>query len=220
MGTASDRLAELDPADLARGRRPYAPAKLAHFVLKTPRRAKMVRWYQTLLDAQVVFSDDRLTFLTFDTEHHRIAIVQVPWPIAAAGLVLRYARKVYGVDHIAFSYATLGELLATYRRVARAGIRPVWCINHGPTTSLYYEDPDGNRLELQYDNFASLAELVTFMDSGEFERNPIGVEFDPELLAQQLDSGVPLARLVRRGSATRPGEPLIAGYRTIRWKTL
>jgi hypothetical protein len=37
-------------------------------------------------------------------------------------------------------------------------IRPFYSINHGPTTSLYYTDPDGNRVELLVDNFATAGE--------------------------------------------------------------
>jgi catechol-2,3-dioxygenase len=54
-----------------------------------------------------------------------------------------------GLEHIAATYGSLGELLATYRRLATHRIEPYWSINHGPTISLYYKDPDGNRLELQ-----------------------------------------------------------------------
>lgn len=206
--------------ELKHGRRPNAPAKLAHFVIKTPRHARMIRWYRAVLDAVVVFQDDRVAFLTYDDEHHRVALIKVPAPIALVGIAGRYLRKLYGVDHLAFTYASLPELAATYSRLAGLGIRPVWCINHGPTTSIYYEDPDGNRLELQHDNFATSEELLDFMASGEFDTNPIGVEFDPDVLVARLAAGTPVHELIRRGSASRPGHPPRAGYRTIRWKTL
>jgi len=31
-------------------------------------------------------------------------------------------------------------------------------VNHRPTTSMYYRDPDGNRVELQIDNFPTAKE--------------------------------------------------------------
>ena len=34
------------------------------------------------------------------------------------------------------------------------GIQPHVPVQHGPTTSLYYRDPDGNMVELQIDNMA------------------------------------------------------------------
>ena len=42
----------------------------------------------------------------------------------------------------------MGELLGNYRRLKAVGIMPVWCINHGITTSIYYADHDGTMLEL------------------------------------------------------------------------
>ena len=50
-------------------------------------------------------------------------------------------------------FADSATCLYTYARLKGDGIEPYWCINHGPTTSLYYKDPDGNQIELQVDNF-------------------------------------------------------------------
>jgi len=207
------------PEDLD-GPRPYAPAKLAHVVFKTPRIEKMTAWYLLVLDAVVSFRDKRITFLTYDQEHHRLALVRVPRPLRLPGLVWSLHRKVWGFDHVAFTYPSLQALMSTYRRLAEVGIKPIWCINHGPTTSLYYEDPDGNRVELQIDNFDSNTRLLDWMCSGEFTRDPIGTEFDPDVLARKLDQGVPVDRLLQRGSAPPDNRPARTGLRNIRWKTL
>ena len=42
---------------------------------------------------------------------------------------------------MAFTYEKLSELLGNYERLRDRGIKPVWCVNHGPTTSMYYSDP-------------------------------------------------------------------------------
>jgi catechol-2,3-dioxygenase len=177
---------------------PRVPAKLAHFVVRTPHYEETVRWYEAVLGARVVFGNPMLSFLTYDDEHHRVAVINLPGlpepPGAAAG-----------IDHVAFTFATLGDLLHTYRRLKKTGIAPYWCINHGPTTSLYYRDPNAIQVELQIDNFASEDELRTWMRSGAFKRNPIGVEFDPDLLCERLDRGDPVGELLQQGSAPRPG---------------
>src|SRR5262247_4152256 len=129
-----------------RGR--VAPIKLAHIVRRTSRLDEMVTWYQTVLGAEVAHSDGMLAFLTYDDEHHRIAIAGIP------GLEAQPA-KAAGTDHIAFTYGDLGDLLHTYRRLQAEGIEPFWCINHGPTISFYYKDPDGSRVELQVDTMSS-----------------------------------------------------------------
>jgi len=169
------------------------PAKLAHVVLRAARYPETVHWYETVLGARVVFANPMLTFLTYDDEHHRLAVINIPG--------LPDAPAAAGVDHIAFTYATLGDLLHTYRRLSAQDIRPYWCINHGPTTSLYYRDPNGVQVELQIDNFADLEAMAGWMRSGAFTRNPIGVEFDPDALCMRFERGDPLDELLQQGSA-------------------
>lgn len=172
-----------------RGR--VAPKQLAHFVRKTSRLEEMVAWYKTVLEAETVFSNEMLAFLTYDEEHHRIAIVAMP------GLV-DPPPNATGTDHVAFTYADLDDLLHTYKRLKKQEIAPFWSINHGPTTSMYYKDPDGNRVELQIDNFATARETDEWFRGGEFETNPIGVVIDPDELLARHEAGVPFRELVRR----------------------
>ena len=173
---------------------PVAPSKFAHFVLRTPNLERLKEWWMTFLGAQIVHENPFLAFLTYDDEHHRLAIVQIP------GLEAR-SDKAAGLDHVAYSFSDLGELLGTYERLKGAGIKPHWCINHGPTTSLYYRDPDGNQVEIQVDNFSTEVELKGWMASGEFEKNPIGVEYDPDKLLERYRRGDPLPELVKQGAA-------------------
>ena len=183
---SADRAAKLSAE---RGR--IAPTKLAHFVRRTSRFDELVAWYATVLAAEIVHRNEMLAFLTYDDEHHRVAIVNLPGladsdPFAA------------GTDHIAFNHADLGDLLSTYARLKSEGIEPYWCINHGLTTSMYYKDPDGSRIEFQVDNFASLEEGSRWMRGGEFAANPIGVVFDPDELLARYRAGEPLETLVRQ----------------------
>lgn len=154
------------------------PVKLAHVVIKTARYRELIDWYMTVLGAWIQHSDQMATFITYDDEHHRVAFLNMP-------NLEPHARAGAGVDHFAFTYATLGDLLATYERLAEAGIDPVWTINHGATTSFYYRDPDANVAELQIDNFATLEETKKFLTDGRFDINPVGIDFDPkEMLAR------------------------------------
>jgi len=175
----------------ARDRGRIAPVKLAHFVRKTSQRETMSAWYQTVLEAEVVLESENFSFLTYDEEHHRVAILAMP------GLESP-PPNASGTDHIAFTYADLSDLLATYQRLKEAEIIPYWCINHGPTMSFYYRDPDGNAVELQIDNFKSAEETAEWMSSGEFDRNPVGVIFDADELVERFNSGVPVSELTRR----------------------
>jgi catechol-2,3-dioxygenase len=177
------------------------PTKLAHVVFQTNRMSQMRDWYCTVLGGRVIYENDHLCFVTYDDEHHRVAFVDFgplsPRDEGTAGLVVRPTERP-GVHHVAFTFGSMGDLLDTYVRVKARDIRPFFCVNHGPTTSMYYTDPDGNRIELQIDNFASAEEGQAWMLSPAFDRNPIGVEFDPDELLSRFRSGVPVAELVVR----------------------
>jgi catechol 2,3-dioxygenase-like lactoylglutathione lyase family enzyme len=158
------------------------PSKLAHFVLRTSRYQEILNWYKTVLGAEPAFENEFISFLTYDDEHHRVAVINMP------GLEDQ-SDGTAGVHHIAFTYERLSDLLENYARLAAIGIKPVFTINHGPTTSLYYEDPDRNQLEFQVENFPSVEESGKFFFSPAFAENPIGVEFDPDEMLRRLRAG-------------------------------
>lgn len=178
----------------------HAPVKLAHLVFKTRDKRRLMDWYATVLAARNVFENHFIGFLTYDDEHHRVAVIEDPSLTAPE-------PRACGLHHAAFTYADLPSLLQTYRRLRDAGIAPAHAINHGPTTSIYYADPDGNRVELQVDNFTDAAEAAAWFDSGEFAENPIGVDFDPEDLCARLAAGEALASLTRRPNIGPRGLP-------------
>lgn len=198
-----------------------APSYIAHWVLKSVRTERMLEWYQKVFDAKIVSENKHITFLTFDGEHHRIAIIKMPKIFLPLGFLLRFQRKFFGLDHIAFHFDSLSKLLHNYERIKKEGVTPVWCINHGPTTSIYYEDPDGNRLEFQFENFRSLRELQTFASTGKFNENPIGVTFDPEEMLRRWEAGIPEKELTNRDNEiVAPGKRALKGYEALSWKTL
>ena len=184
--------------DTAASETVVSPHKLAHVVLRTKSNFDaMVKWYCFVLGAKIVFNAGRLIFLSYDDEHHRIAI-------AASQDLAERPRRAVGLDHIAFTYEDVEALLTTYARLTQAGILPFCCVNHGPTTSLYYYDPDQNRIELQVDNFADMIEATVLMKE-QFSINPVGVEFDPEEMLARLRSGANPDELVR--PTRNPGPP-------------
>lgn len=196
-----------------------APDYIAHWVVKSARTEEMVRWYGTVFGAEIAYQDDEITFLTWDDESHRLAVIAVPKALKFLFPLAKLRRKMYGIDHIALTFVSLERLLENYVRLKRQGIRPVWAINHGPTISLYYEDPDGIRLEFQVENFDA-ENTAAFFFTEEFARNPIGVNIDPEYLLSRLRRGETHEQLRRREAGTRPGRPVIANKKTITPKTL
>lgn len=168
-----------------------SPKAMCHVVLRTGNVKPMVDFYLTFLGGRISHSNDFIAFISYDEEHHRIAIVEVK------GTAPKNSQSC-GLEHIAFGFSTLAELMLAYRQRLKAGIKPFWCVNHGPTTSIYYKDPDGHMIETQVDNFDTADEANEFMMSKAFGENPIGTEFDPEDLISRLKNGEPDTDLKRR----------------------
>lgn len=171
------------------------PQRFVHIVYRTRRFAAMLDWYRRVFDAQVQHQDPALAFLTYDGEHHRFAFVNLDLlaPGAPDGV-----KGAVGVDHVAYTFASLDDLFGLYEQLKAEGIRPYWCIHHGITISMYYADPDGNQMEFQVDCFQSNEEANAFMRGPGFQANPIGVEFDADAWLARLRAGEPAAGFLPR----------------------
>ena len=169
--------------------KPASPGLFAHFVLRSSNIQPMIDWYSAVLNMHVVQRTDYICFLTYDDEHHRLGIVNLP------GLEAPDARNS-GLAHVAYTFADIGTLLSTYARVKKRGIAPARCIHHGPTVSIYYRDPDGNGVELQVDRYATKEATAAYFQTEAFRKNPIGIVFDPETLVQAYEAGAPESELL------------------------
>lgn len=173
------------------------PAKFAHVVYRTRRFEEMLKWYTTVFDAKVQYENPALAFLTYDDEHHRFAFANMAL-IQPDGTE---ADKlgVIGVDHVAYTYGSLGDLFENFAELKDQGIVPYWCVHHGITVSMYYADPDGNQMEFQVDTFKTNEAANTFMHD-RFGANPIGVEYDPDAWLARLRAGSPESEFLTRAS--------------------
>ena len=176
------------------------PVKFAHVVYMTRRFDEMLAWYQNVFEAEVVYANPAIAFLTYDDEHHRFALANLD--ILKPGGTSADDRGEIGVNHVAYTYRNVGDLLDTYARLKRAGITPYWPVHHGTTLSLYYADPDGNRMEFQVD-VGTVQEATALMRTAEFAANPIGVDYDPDALLERYQAGEAEDALI----AVPPGPP-------------
>jgi catechol-2,3-dioxygenase len=174
------------------------PQMLAHVVYRTRRLGEMLNWYKTVFGATVQHQDPALAFLTFDEEHHRIALVDLDVVKPAAGDAVEERRSLVGVDHVAYTIGTLEDLFENYAYFRDQGIMPYWCVHHGLTVSMYYADPDGNQMEFQVDAYPTKRECSEFMRGPINAANPVGVEYDPEEWLGRMRAGVPASELLRR----------------------
>jgi catechol-2,3-dioxygenase len=170
---------------------------LAHVVYRTRKYEQMLAWYKEMFHARVQHQNPVMAFLTYDDEHHRFAFIDLA--VVQPDVQDSEKHGLVGVEHIAYTYSSLEDLLENYTRLKSSGILPYWCIHHGLTVSLYYADPDGNQLEFQVDCFASTEESNAYIRGPSFSINPVGVEFDPEDWLTEARAGASLSDfLVRR----------------------
>jgi len=171
------------------------PPTFSHVVFMTRRFEEMKAWYINVFGAEIVHGDPALAFLTYDDESHRFAIanLDVLKPDAPADS----GPGEIGLNHIAYTYTSAADLLETYARLKEQGLTPYWPVHHGITLSFYYQDPDGNRIELQIETCNS-KDAFDYMRSEAFADNPVGVEVDPEALLERYREGASEADLAAR----------------------
>ncbi|KAH0430628.1 biphenyl-2, 3-diol 1, 2-dioxygenase 2 [Colletotrichum camelliae] len=168
-----------------------SPTAIAHIGLRTRRPESLVSFYHALLGARVVLTNDFISVLTWDEEHHRLAIIH------DANASPKQANAS-GLDHIALKFASAKDLVQVYRHAKEADITPKVCLNHGVTTSLYYTDPDGNNIEAQIEAYSDVEDVQRHMKA--LDPNAIkAVRFDPEDLLRRVEAGEDDASLRKAG---------------------
>ncbi|WP_306322796.1 MULTISPECIES: VOC family protein [unclassified Streptomyces] len=175
--------------------------KFAHVVFQTSKPTEMRDWYCAVLDGHTVFQDDALCFLTFDEEHHRVALITPPDPLE------RKSPTAAGAHHVAYTFDNLDDLLARYEKLREGGLLPAVCIAHGVTTSMYYRDPDGNFVEMQIDNFAEPEQATAYMHGDEYREDSVGPAFDPAALLAARRAGAATEELTDRSWALKQDLP-------------
>lgn len=171
--------------------------KFHHVNLKTTRLHEMIAWYGRLVGAEPLFRDAHGAWLSNDAANHRIALLAFPGFVDDPDKDTRT-----GMHHSAFEYDDFEELNASYLRLRKEGIGPTMCIDHGMTLSYYYQDPDGNFVELQCDAFGDWTQSSDYVRTSDvFHANPIGVFVDPAKVAETAASGAPFADIHARAMA-------------------
>ena len=162
-----------------------------HVTLKTTRLQEMVDWYRLLIGVEVNFQDANNAWTSNDGANHRVAFLSVP------GLEEDPDKfRHTGMHHSAFEYASFDDLMSSFARLREVGILPAFSLDHGLTISLYYQDPEGNFVELQSDNFGDWNKSSEFMRTSEdFRSNPIGTFFDPAKVWDAHNAGEPFSSL-------------------------
>jgi catechol 2,3-dioxygenase len=116
--------------------------KVGHVVLNVRDLDASLAFYTAALGMELVTHNTprQMAFLSSGTQHHDIALSQAP-----AGA----ERGVIGINHIAMQIeGGAEELRQLYGRLLAAGAQIDRTTEHSTTLSVYFFDPDGNRLEI------------------------------------------------------------------------
>ena len=120
--------------------------RLGHVVLKVRNAEKSRDFYTRALGLKVAHEnlDRGVVFLSFGKEHHDLALFQL-----ATGDIPAASQP--GLHHMAWQLGSFEELQAAHRELLELGFPVESTVEHNVTRSVYFLDPDGNRVELYCD---------------------------------------------------------------------
>jgi len=181
-----------------------ATMRFGEVVLRTSQYGAMKSWYSQVLDTKPMFESERKEAAPPGGMKQMCTIRPYSeFPFTETLVILDLAelrqndQTASGMDHFQMQFASIDDLFDRYEALAAQGIVPSRSANHGPSTSFYYRDPDGNRVELSVKNYATEAETLAFMQTEAFRRNPAGIDVDPAEYLGRYRGGVPLEELRR-----------------------
>ena len=131
------------------------PKRVGHVVLNVRDVEASTKFYTDIIGFQIALQKEDATFLTCGTIHHDLALFK-------AKQSFRLDDGV-GLNHMALQVEDI-KMLAEYHHVLKKNhVEIDRTIDHGMTSSIYFEDPDGNGIELFCNNQENPAEGLAIM---------------------------------------------------------
>jgi catechol-2,3-dioxygenase len=126
------------------------PRKLGHMVLMVRDIHKSVHFYTEIMGLTVSdWISDQMVFLRAGSDHHDLALSQLPKDSPDFNDLPRYSRP--GLEHFSYLVDDVEEMERAVKVLQANGIEIVRGIGkHGPGENLFlvFKDPDGNNVEL------------------------------------------------------------------------
>lgn len=163
-----------------------APAALSHFGIHVTDMARMEEFYTRALgllvsDRGALDHGPTLVFLSRDPdEHHQLVLVTGRPPGGGYNVV----------NQISFKLPTLADLKEAHARMREEGVKEFRIVTHGNAWSVYFADPEGNRVEL-------------FVDTPWHTPQPFAEPFDIEAPAEKIMGDTEAICRSRPGFASR-----------------
>jgi catechol-2,3-dioxygenase len=126
------------------------PKRLGHMVLMVRDIQKSARFYTEVLGLKVSdWIGDQMVFLRAGSDHHDLALAQLPKDSADFNDLPRYSRP--GLEHFSYLIDSYEEMERSVKVLQEHGVEIVRGIGrHGPGNNLFlvFKDPDGNNIEV------------------------------------------------------------------------
>jgi len=177
------------------------PMQISEIIIHTANYEQVRDWYRKVFNDVVPAMEtdckgrmssipmvERLCFLRLVMGHpftQILGIFEIPQAFPSEGVHA-------GLDHMQFREESRESLFSRYEKLKRQGILPFQTYDHGPGTSFYYHDPDGNVVELSALNFETEAEYLAFFQTEAFRSNIEGVAIDADAYIRSVREKSPL----------------------------
>ena len=122
-----------------------SPVRLAHVHLNVYDLDRSIAFYESALGLSVTDRRADLAYLSADDDHHQLAL-------RAVGNASSPGFGV-GLTNAAWEVSSPGALRDAHDRLRGMDV-DVSAVDHGISKALYFEDPDGNEVELYLDTRA------------------------------------------------------------------
>ena len=136
--------------------------RVGHLVLTAKDIQRSRRFFEEVMRLPVVAENERgMVFFSTDRKenHHMLALVP-----GKEGASMPRPDHI-GMQHVSFELGSFSELQEAYRHLKESGVSIEYTTFHGITKSVYFFDPDGNRLEFYWENPDWLAESARMVEA-------------------------------------------------------
>ncbi len=125
----------------------HPETRIGHVHLKVADLERAISFYRDVMgfDLQQRYGD-QAAFLSAGGYHHHIGLNT--WQSRNGAPPLRTAT---GLFHVAFVYPDRAALAQTLKHVTEAGVEITGAADHGVSEAVYFNDPDGNGIEIYRD---------------------------------------------------------------------
>ena len=200
----------------------FSPDDFHHVAFKTTNYKKMVEFYKNLFGCEPLYQSDQITFLAFDEEHHRIAIANTSDVLNDLGFIPRAIMKIkiflnnkiptlVGLDHISYRINPIDRWFDFYFEAKERGLDPLWTINHGWISGIYYKDPDGNLIEIFFEHWKNEEDFKHEVSARGFPEEPVGTNMDIDILYDMFKKGESFENLTKKGNTVPEGKKPVTG---------